>query len=108
MGHPRPVTARIPLPDGWADRPFRVGDALDAGVGRSRLGNSDLDRPFWGIRTSSPPVKGGSTRSHGPVGQFVPVRRFELEELCRALLVRMKDEVRDLHAEGIDSGIYDD
>jgi hypothetical protein len=89
VGHPRPVTARLPLPDGWADRPFRVGDALDAGVGRSRLGNSDLDRPFWGIRTSSPPVKGGSTRSHGPVGQFVPVRRVGLEELCRALLVRM-------------------
>ncbi|MBS1240376.1 MAG: Transcriptional regulator, MarR family [Proteobacteria bacterium] len=26
----------------------------------------------------------------------------------KTLLVRMKDEVRDLHAEGIDSGIYDD
>ena len=26
----------------------------------------------------------------------------------RSLLVRMKDEVRDLHAEGIDSGIYED
>jgi len=35
---------------------------------------------------------------------------FTDEEIAgfKALLMRMKEEVRDLHAEGIDSGIYDD
>ena len=45
------MTARIPLPDGWADRPFRIGDAVRAGMSTSRLDGGDLDRPFWGIRT---------------------------------------------------------
>ena len=83
MSHPRPVTARIPLPDGWADRAFRVGDALDSGVSRSRLQSGDLDSPFWGIRTPASP------QSSGPVPGGAPVRRTELEALCRALLVRM-------------------
>jgi hypothetical protein len=88
------MTARIPLPDGWADRAFRVGDALEAGVGRSRLGGNDLERPFWGIRTPSPPGSTGRTDGGPPVpaGHFVPVRRSELEALCRALLVRMPPE----------------
>ncbi|WEO76282.1 DUF559 domain-containing protein [Cryobacterium sp. SO2] len=80
------MTARIPLPDGWADRPFRVGDALDAGVGRSRLRSGDLDRPFWGVRIPAASQGAGPTVNGGA---WVPVRRAELEAMARALLVRM-------------------
>ncbi|TFB98786.1 hypothetical protein E3O42_14915 [Cryobacterium adonitolivorans] len=72
------MTARIPLPDGWADRPFRVGDAIRAGLGTSRLDGADLDRPFWGIRTPESSARGKAY-----------VSRTEVEALCRALLVRM-------------------
>jgi hypothetical protein len=82
--HSRPVTARIPLPDGWADRPFRIRDAVRAGVSTSRLDGGDLDRPFWGIRT---PAAGTVT----PTGntQDGMARRSGLETLCRALSLRM-------------------
>ncbi len=62
------MTSRIPLPDAFGDQPFLVAEARDAGVGRSRLDGADLRSPFWGIRSS------------GSAG---------LEELCRALQLRM-------------------
>jgi hypothetical protein len=81
------VTARIPLPDGWADRPFRVGDALRAGAGESRLHGADLDRPFWGIRTPVGSAAAGRTPPGGTPAAFV--RRSDVEALCHALQVRM-------------------
>lgn len=87
MGHPRPMTARIPLPDGWADRPFRTGDAVGAGVSRSRLDGGDLDRPFWGVRV--PAEVSTSGRGYATTN--------EVEALCRALLVRMPREAFFTH-----------
>jgi len=74
------MTARIPLPDGWAGRPIRVGDAVRAGVGTSRLDGGDLDRPFWGVRTPVRETAGGG------MGH---ISRNDVEALCQALLVRM-------------------
>ena len=93
MVHSLPVTARIPLPDGWADGPFRIGDAVRAGVSTSRLDGGDLDRPFWGIRT---PAAAGD----GSVGRqsSIPVRRTDVEALCRALMVRMRPDAFFTHA----------
>ncbi len=64
------MAARIPLPDEFGGRAFLVNEARDAGVGRSRLAGSDLDKPFWGIR--APVASGG-----------------DLEALCAALTRRM-------------------
>jgi hypothetical protein len=82
------VTARIPLPDGWADRPFRVGDAMRAGVSASRLDGGDLDRPFWGVRIPAQGESGGQGY----------VKRGEVEALCSALLVRMPPPAFFSHA----------
>lgn len=41
---------RIPLPPALATEPFRVAEALDAGVGAKRLRNAELARPFRGLR----------------------------------------------------------
>ena len=90
MRHPRPVTARIPLPDGWADRPFRVGDAVRAGAGVTRLDGGDLDRPFWGIRTPA--------RAPHPAAALPHASRDDLELLCHALLVRMPPAAFFTHA----------
>ena len=62
--------ARFPPPDACGGRAFLVNEARDAGVGRSRLAGSDLDKPFWGIR--APVASGG-----------------DLEALCAALTRRM-------------------
>lgn len=75
------MTIRIPLPDGWADRPFRVGDAVRAGAGVDRLNGGDLDRPFWGIRAPALGPHAAASMPHAS--------RADLEALCRALLVRM-------------------
>lgn len=64
------MAARIPLPDEFGGRAFLVNEARDAGVGRSRLAGSDLDKPFWGIRA--------------PVASIA-----DLEALCAALTRRM-------------------
>ena len=85
------MTARIPLPDGWADRPFRVGDALEAGVARSRLNSKDLDRPFWGIRTPARTPSGSPTSAAW-------ANRTDLEALCRALIVRMPPDAFFSHS----------
>jgi len=82
------MTARIPLPEGWADRPFRTGDAVGAGVTRSRLDGGDLDRPFWGVRAPAQAKASGQGY----------VTRGEVEALCRALLVRMPPEAFFTHA----------
>jgi len=89
LGHPRRVNERIPLPDGWADRAFRVGDAREAGVSRSRLRSGDLDRPFWGIRTPAQPPP------DAPGSQMTGNTR--LEALCTALLVRMPPDAFFTH-----------
>ncbi|WP_104167270.1 endonuclease domain-containing protein [Cryobacterium sp. N22] len=86
------MTARIPLPDGWADRPFRIGDAVRAGVSTSRLDGGDLDRPFWGIRT---PATGSATPAGRP--QNYPARRSDVEALCRAFQVRMPKDAFFTH-----------
>jgi hypothetical protein len=65
-----PMAARIPLPDEFGRRAFLVNAAQAAGVGRSRLAGSDLQRPFWGIRA---PAAGGD----------------DVEALCGALALRM-------------------
>lgn len=41
---------RIVLPPPFAGEPFRVSDALRAGVGGGRLRGDDLERPFRGVR----------------------------------------------------------
>jgi hypothetical protein len=81
------VTARIPLPEGWAGRPFRIGDAVRAGASPSRLDGGDLDRPFWGVRAPAP----GTGTQAGRQAAF-PVRRTDVEALCSALLVRMRPD----------------
>jgi hypothetical protein len=78
------VTARIPLPDGWAHRPFRVGDAVGAGASASRLRGGDLDRPFWGVRAPATPGR-TEARQH----PNSPARRSEVEALCLSFQVRM-------------------
>ena len=83
------MTERTPLPNGWADRAFRVGDARDAGVSRSRLRSGDLDRPFWGIRTPALP---SPDEPGGQVGATT-----QLERLCTALLVRMPPDAFFTH-----------
>lgn len=42
-----------PLPAAIANAPFRVADALEAGVTRDRLRSSDLVMPFHGVRATS-------------------------------------------------------
>jgi hypothetical protein len=86
------VTARIPLPEGWADRPFRVGDAMRAGASASRLDGGDLQRPFWGVRAPEP----GTASSDANRPSF-PVRRSDVEALCRALQVRMRSDAFFTH-----------
>ncbi|MBM7474241.1 hypothetical protein JOD51_000489 [Curtobacterium herbarum] len=39
-----------PLPDPWHERPFRVRDAVDAGITAERLRRRDLDIPVHGVR----------------------------------------------------------
>src|SRR3989337_265398 len=48
-----------PLPDDLPGAPFRVADALDAGIGKGRLRSADLARPFRGVRSpaASPNVR---------------------------------------------------
>lgn len=78
------MTSRIPLPPGFDAQAFRVGEATKAGIGRSRLAGSDLGRPFWGIRV---PTTGTGTELDGPV-----------EQVCRALIVRMPSGAFFSHA----------
>lgn len=42
---------RLALPEPFDREPFRVADAVDAGIGRRRLDGGDLARPFRGIRS---------------------------------------------------------
>ncbi len=72
------MAARIPLPDEFAGHPFAVGEALAAGVGRSRLAGPDLQSPFWGIRAPAPAVA-------------------DVEALCRALTLRMPHDAFFTH-----------
>lgn len=43
------------LPPELADRPFSVGEAMAAGLGRKRLRGHDLSAPFYGVRSSQTP-----------------------------------------------------
>ncbi|WP_297374859.1 DUF559 domain-containing protein [Cryobacterium sp.] len=86
------MTARIPLPDGWADRAFRIGDAVRAGASTSRLDGGDLERPFWGVR--APAAFTDSSEGSRPK---LPVRRSDVEALCRALQVRMRPDAFFTH-----------
>jgi hypothetical protein len=45
------MTTRTKLPDGLPANGFAVADALALGASPSRLRGSDLDRPFWGVRS---------------------------------------------------------
>jgi very-short-patch-repair endonuclease len=45
------VNRRLLLPPGWETEPFRVADALKAGIPRKRLEASDLVAPFSGVRS---------------------------------------------------------
>jgi len=49
------MSARIPIPPSLAQAPFSLATGLEAGLGRKRLGGSDLDRPFRGVRTVPQP-----------------------------------------------------
>lgn len=44
------MSTRSPLPEPFANEPFRVARALAQGVGEERLRNSRLRRPFHGVR----------------------------------------------------------
>ena len=52
-GHPSWVNPRIPLPPHLGTTPFTYRQGLDAGLGRNRLRNKDLQRPYRGIRTAA-------------------------------------------------------
>ena len=43
------------LPPELADRPFSVGEAMAAGLGRKRLRGHDLSAPFYGVRSPQTP-----------------------------------------------------
>lgn len=47
------MPARVPLPPSLAGRPFSTREALAAGVGRGRLGSSDIRHPFRGVNLPS-------------------------------------------------------
>lgn len=98
------MTARVPLPDEFADRPFLIATARAAGVGPSRLRGADLHRPFWGIRSPGPPGSTGAgavgpARASGapnalgvPDAPGAPIANpaaANAEALCRALALRM-------------------
>ncbi len=72
------MTSRVPLPDALGDHPFLVATAKDAGIGRSRLNSSDLERPFWGIRS----LKSSALTTEPHVER-------EVDWLCQALGLRM-------------------
>lgn len=44
---------RIPLPSGFAERPFTVAEADKAGLGEGRLRGADLTHPLHGLRSTS-------------------------------------------------------
>lgn len=78
------MTIRVPLPDGFDARPFRVEAAIAAGVGRSRLSGRDLQRPFWGVRVRTPPG--------------TPISVDRVDDLCEALALRMPQGAFFSHA----------
>ncbi|TFB50323.1 DUF559 domain-containing protein [Cryobacterium tagatosivorans] len=82
------MTARVPLPDEFSDRPFLTATARDAGVGPSRLRGADLYRPFWGIRSPAPPAPAGAPGVAAP-GADASAAAVAVEALCRALALRM-------------------
>ena len=47
------MTARTNLPQSLSGRPFAVSTAMIEGVSPSRLRSSDLDAPFWGVRSAN-------------------------------------------------------
>lgn len=57
---------REPLPPEFVGTPFRVGDALAAGVGARRMRGSDLAAPFWGVRSGA-----DTTELRGLVGAYM-------------------------------------
>jgi len=83
-----------PLPPPLGREPFRTRDALALGVSPARLRRGDLDRPFRGMRTFSPPDDcvggvdraGGSDRGGGGGGGDGSVRAR-----CRALAIVMDE-----------------
>lgn len=52
-GHPRRVPHSHRLPRHLADGPFLTRDAVADGVGPGRLRGRDLDRRYWGVRSST-------------------------------------------------------
>ena len=48
------MAARIVLPPELADEPFSVRRARELGLGKSRLGGPDLDKPYRGLRIVAP------------------------------------------------------
>ncbi|HEY0260213.1 MAG TPA: hypothetical protein VGC18_10215, partial [Lacisediminihabitans sp.] len=85
------MTARIPLPDPFASRPFSVSEARSAGFGRGRLTGADLAKPFWGVRTIAPPRP--RTDSAESIAEMADVRiETGMLELCRAYAVRMSPD----------------
>jgi very-short-patch-repair endonuclease len=58
-----------PLPSSLLDGPFTIDTARSAGVGRGRLRGDDLERTYWGLRTTAPLV--------------------DVEARCRLLALRM-------------------
>ena len=83
------MTARVPLPDDFADRPFRIAAARSAGVGASRLRGADLHRPFWGIRSPAPPGDAADAPAPAAYAAASSAGLAALEALCRALALRM-------------------
>jgi hypothetical protein len=67
------VPSRQNLPPGLLPEPFRVGDALEAGVGAGRLRGRDLERPFRGVRL----VAGTALDTGRSYGSFASARDAE-------------------------------
>lgn len=59
--------ARVPLPERLQQHPFAVAEALALGVSPERLRGPDLARPFWGVRSTTLPV-----RTRAKVQAFLP------------------------------------
>jgi hypothetical protein len=67
--HSRRMPRIRPLPSSLLDGPFTIDTARSAGVGRGRLRGDDLERTYWGLRTTAPLV--------------------DVEARCRLLALRM-------------------
>jgi hypothetical protein len=69
--------ARPPaLPEPFRRRPFAVADALRAGVTRDRLRRRDLQKPYFGVRSSGLDLESVAGRCHAYAARMHPDHAF--------------------------------